>query len=175
MMMKKIGTVFLLMLFGSALCEGMSEGEKFIGVEVNIAEVQGDASGIVKDDVSKGASFGLRLGSQNDQWRNMFVWDSFDSEYRSVMKFFLSLDYLFPTAGMVGEYNFQPYLGLNVGYMNYESIDVKADGLLYGGQAGILFEMTEYVNFDIGYRYSLSTEETLDHASEVLFGIQYEY
>jgi hemolysin activation/secretion protein len=105
----------------------------------------------------------------------MFVWNSFDSEYRSVMKLFLSLDYIFMTGGMVADYSFQPYLGANIGYMSYESIGFDEDGLLYGGQAGILFEMTEYVNFDIGYRYSLSSEEALNHTSELLFGVQYEY
>jgi len=176
MMVKNIGTILLCMLLGNSVyAKDISEGEKFIGVEVSVTEVQGEASRVIDDSISDGMAFGLRLGSQNEQWRSMFVWNSFDSEYRSVMKLFLSLDYIFMTGGMVADYSFQPYLGANIGYMSYESIGFDEDGLLYGGQAGILFEMTEYVNFDIGYRYSLSSEEALNHTSELLFGVQYEY
>ena len=67
------------------------------------------------------------------------------------------------------------YRYFNVGYMNYESTGVNSDGILYGMQGGAVVDLLEDIEFELGYRYSLSTSEALDHTRDVLFGINYQY
>jgi len=175
-MLKKLGFVLLCTLLGNTIhARDISESQKFIGVEVSIAEVRGDA--VRKEDgkTSKGTSFGLRLGAQNEQWRTMFGLGYFDDEGRNVEKVFLSIDYFFIESNMISGYAIQPYMGVNIGYMNYESVGVDEDGLTYGGQGGVLLGLTETVDFDLAYRYTLSSADALDHMGEVVFGLNYQY
>jgi len=175
-MSKKLGFVLLCALLGTVLeAENVSESQKFIGVEVTITEVQGDAVRRVDPESSQGTGFGLRLGAQNEEWRTMFTFNYFDNEGRNVEKLFLSVDYFFLKSELTENYAIQPYLGVNVGYMNYEAVGVDESGLLYGGQAGGIFNLTESLDFDLGYRYSLSSSDALDHTGDVVFGLNYLY
>ncbi len=171
-MVKKIGMVLLCTTLGSSVyARDISESQKFIGVEVSITEVQGEQPSDTSDDVS----YGVRVGAQNEQWRTMFTLNYFDSGEHNVEKLFLSVDYFFLKTNMMDNYTLQPYLGLNVGYMNFESKDVDESGFLYGMQGGVVLEVTEDVGFDVGYRYSLSSSDALDHTGDVVFGINYQY
>lgn len=171
-MVKKIGIVLLCVALGSTLyAREISESQAFIGVEVGITEVQGEQP----NDKSDGQSFGIRIGSQNEQWRTMFALSYFDSVEHNVEKLFLSIDYFFMKTDVYDSYALQPYMGVNVGYMNYESIGVDADGLLYGMQAGAALDVTDSVGLDVGYRYSLSSADELDHTGDVVFGLNYRY
>lgn len=67
----------------------------------------------------------------------------------------------------------RPYIGVNIGYANYESSYVEDSGILYGAQAGIVLEVAEMINLDLGYRYSLSDADALDHIGSVVFGVHY--
>ena len=171
-MVKKIGMVLLCTALGSSVsARDISESQKFIGVEVSITEVQGEQPGDSSDDVA----YGLRLGAQNEKWRTMFTLNYFDSGEHNVENFFLSIDYFFLKADVMDSYALQPYLGLNVGYMNFESTGVDESGFLYGMQGGVLLDITEKIGLDLGYRYSLSNSDALDHTSDVVFGINYQY
>ncbi|HHD79942.1 MAG TPA: hypothetical protein ENK98_09995 [Epsilonproteobacteria bacterium] len=171
-MVKKIGMVLLCTMFGSSLyAEQIVDNQKFIGVEVSITEVQGEQPG----DTSRGQSYGLRVGAQNEKWRTMFTLNYFDSGEHNVEKLFLSVDYFFMKTDVYDSYALQPYLGLNLGYMNFESIGINANGFVYGMQGGMVLDMTEKIGLDLGYRYSLSSANELDHTGDVVFGINYQY
>lgn len=175
-MLKKLGFVLLCILLGQTVeARDVTESQKFIGVEVTISEVQGDAVRRLDPESSEGTGFGIRLGAQNEQWRTMFVFNYFDNEGRNVEKLFLSVDYLFLKSNLTADYAIQPYIGMNVGYMNYEAVGVDESGMLYGGQGGAIFNLTESLDFDLGYRYSLSSSNALDHTGDVVFGINYLY
>ena len=171
-MVKKIAIALLCVALGSTVyAREISESQKFIGVEVSITEVQGEQPSDKSDDVS----YGVRLGAQNDQWRTMFTLNYFDSGEHNVEKLFLSVDYFFMKTDVYDSYALQPYLGVNVGYMNYESVGVDASGFLYGMQGGVVLDVMDRVGLDIGYRYSLSSADELDHTGDVVFGLNYQY
>jgi opacity protein-like surface antigen len=54
-------------------------------------------------------------------------------------------------------------------------------GFVYGAQAGLIFSITETVDIDVMYRYSLSNatqddrDASLDHVGSIVFGINYIY
>jgi len=175
-MSKKLGFVLLCALLGTVVeAEDVSESQKFIGVEVTMAEVQGDVVRRVDPEISQGAGFGLRLGAQNNEWRTMFTFNYFDNEARNVEKLFLSIDYFFLKSDITENYAIQPYIGMNIGYMNYEAVGIDESGMLYGGQVGGIFSLSESIDFDLGYRYSLSAADALDHTGDVVFGLSYLY
>jgi len=175
-MVKKLGMVLLWVFLASTVnAREISESQKFIGVEVSITEVQGQAGANTSGSMSEGTGFGLRLGAENEQWRTMFILGFFDDEGRNVEKLLLSIDYFFMKTEVMDNYALQPYIGVNFGYMNYESKHIDADGFLYGGQGGIVVDATEQIGLDLGYRYSLSSADELDHTEEVVFGLNYKY
>ena len=175
-MVKKIGIVLLSTLLGNSLyAANLSEGEKFIGVEVSISEVQGDGPSDVANNISNGTSIGLRLGAQNEEWRTMVGLTYFDAEGRNVERLYGSIDYFFLTSDTGESFVFKPFIGVNVGYANYESTEVDQDGMVYGGQAGVVVNALDNLSIDVGYRYSLSSSPAFDHTGDVVFGFNYQY
>ena len=180
-MIKKIAVAVLCTALGSTLYarDDISESNTFVGLEVGYTEVQGDV-GYMLDDMAViepnfvgdyDVEFGLRIGAQRDQWRTTFIFDYYDSEDndQNIEKGYLTVDYFV----LEKESTIRPYIGLNVGYANYESTYVEDSGFLYGAQAGIVLDVAEMINFDLGYRYSLSDADALDHTGSVVFGINY--
>ena len=152
----------------------LDKSQKFIGVEVAYTEVQGE--GLEPQAKSKGASFGLHIGAQNDEWRTTVGISYFDNEDRNVERLFMGVDYLFLHTVLSDTMSLQPYLGLNVGYMNYETADgINADGFLYGAQLGAFLEINRTVDIDLEYRYMLSNAHSLDHTQEAVLSLHYLY
>jgi len=189
MMVKTIAMGLLAVaLTGSLYAENYAEGEKFIGLELGYATVQGDVGGffpgdIIRDYEGSDVEFGIRLGAQNEEWRTTLLFNYFDGEddgkEQNYEKGLLSLDYFFLSSN---KSDFQPFIGFNVGYINYESTDnIDMSGFIYGGQAGVVFSVTDNIDLDLQYRYSLSNatqddrDASLDHVGSIVFGINYIY
>jgi len=175
-MIKKTRILIVSILLGSSLyATNITESQKFIGVDVSMTEVQGDGPSEIKSNLSNGTSIGLRLGAQNEEWRTTIGLNYFDAEGRNVEKLYGSIDYFFFKTDGSESSIFNPFLGFSVGYANYESSEVDEDGFVYGGQAGLIIELLDDVSLDIGYRYTLSNSSVFDHASDVFFGLNYQY
>ena len=174
-MVKKIVMVLLSTVLGSSLyAENVSTAQGFIGLEVGYATVQGDVGGFFPelDREGDGVEYGIRLGAQTDEWRTILAFDYYDDSDndQNVEKGYLMVDYfLFQDS----ESAFKPFIGLNVGYANYESTLVEDNGFLYGGQAGVVVNVAESIDLDLSYRYSLSSADALDHVGSMVFGVNY--
>ena len=174
-MVKKIVMVLLCTALGSSLyAENMSTGKGFMGLEVGYATVQGDVAGLLPELDREGdaVEYGLRLGAQTDEWRTILAFDYYDDSDndQNVEKGYLMVDYFLLQGS---ESAFKPFIGLNVGYANYESTLVEDNGFLYGGQAGVVVSVMESIDLDLSYRYSLSDADALDHVGSMVFGINY--
>lgn len=155
---------------------GMSVGDKIIGVEVAAGKVEADTYGPfgeynhIGDDVE----FGLRLGAQNDAWRTLLILNYFDSssDDQEYIKGLATFDYL-----ITKESDFKPFIGVNLGYINYTTSNPTGDdddsGFLYGGQAGLLYNVTESIQVDLSYRYSFSSADSVNHTEGIVFGMNY--
>ncbi|MDQ1325844.1 MAG: hypothetical protein QG564_968 [Campylobacterota bacterium] len=178
-MVKKVTIAFLCMVLGATLnAREISTGDKFLGLEVGAATVQADTGGFFGELDHEGTDveLGFRLGVQNEAWRTTLIYDYFDSsdDDQNYEKGMLTLDYYFLEAAQ-GSQMFNPYIGLNVGYMNYESTGIDENGFLYGGQVGVTFNVMESIDVDLGYRYSLTDAAQTDHIGSVVLGINYLY
>ena len=75
----------------------------------------------------------------------------------------------------------KPYIGANIGYMNYESdhadpaMQIDESWFLYGAQAGFTVGIMDSIDLDIMYRYSFTDPAGTDHIESVVFGINYIY
>ncbi|HHD72853.1 MAG TPA: hypothetical protein ENK77_00885 [Epsilonproteobacteria bacterium] len=184
-MIKKSAIVLMGIMLSSVLYgENYSEGKKFIGLEIGAAELQGgrfllpeDAS--TYDQFYKGSdvTFGLRFGAQNEEWRTMLLFDYYDNtdEDQNMEMGMLTIDY-FVISSEAASVTVKPYLGLNVGYMNYESSFIDQSGFMYGGQGGIVANVSDKVDIDVAYRYSLGYDtDDLDHFGVLMLGVNYLY
>jgi hypothetical protein len=174
MMVKKIAIALSCMVFGSTLnAAEVSVGKKFIGLEAGAAKIQADTL-LIGDHDGDDVEFGFRLGAQNDEWRTMLVFDYFDSsdDDQNYEKGLVQFDYyLFNNE--YETFSFRPFIGVNVGYMNYESETIDESGFLYGGQAGFIFGVTEHFDIDVMYRYSFTDAAHTDHVESVVVGLNY--
>ncbi len=181
-MVKKITIALLSTVLGSSLYAGnISQSESFIGLEVGASTIQANTDGFFGESDYEGTDveYGLRLGAQFNEWRTMFVFDYFDSadDNQNYEKGLISVDYFFLNSNPeTVSSSFRPYIGLNAGYMNYESSpSIDENGFLYGGQVGFAYRVTDSIDLDLMYRYSLTDVAETDHIGSVVFGINYIY
>jgi len=181
-MMKKIAVACLGIVLGSSLnaAEGSSV-KPFLGLEGGYSQVQGAilpvSNGTYSQKTGEDGIYGLRIGAQDEEWRAALIFNSYDNTEtdQNVEQFLLAVDYMFLGGQYSATTTFAPYIGLNVGYANYESTFVESDGLIYGAQAGFVVSATENIDLDLGYRYSLSDTEELDHIGSFIFAVNYLY
>jgi len=189
-MVKKVGIALLCTALGTSLYarDDISESKPFIGLEIGYATVQGDVGGFFATDIDRDyegsdVEFGIRIGAKKDEWRTTLSFNYFDGDEdgyaQNYEKGLVSFDYFFLNSN---QSKFQPFLGVNVGYINYESTnDIDMSGFIYGAQAGIVVSIADNIDLDLQYRYSLSNatqddrDASLDHVGSIVFGVNYVY
>ena len=174
-MVRKVAAVLLSTMIGSSLYAGNydTNTKGFLGLEVGAATVDGDRlDGKHKGDA---VEYGLRFGAQSNEWRATFAFDYFnsDSDDQKVEKGYLMVDYFFLQSD--SELKVRPFIGANVGLINYESTQVDATDFIYGGQAGVVVGVGENVDLDLSYRYSLSGSDNVNDLGSIVFGFNYLY
>ncbi len=168
-MLKKMTVVLLCTIFGTMAHAEISTSETFIGVEVGSTQVQGEQPSMTSEDVS----YGVRIGAQNEEWRTIIGLNFYDKDEYSVEKLYLSIDYLFFKYDALEDFTLQPYIGVSTGYANYEQGSIDESGMVYGAQFGVIINLMEQFDIDLGYRYTLSSADAFDHESDLLLGLHY--
>jgi len=165
-----------LLLVTGVHAESSFSSERFLGIEIGYSSMD-TKSAIGSKMTSKDFEYGFRLGAQNDEWRttlSMNLYGDGDKEFkRGILEFDRFVwQSLYKTDNIV----FKPYLGGHIGYMSYsDKGGIDETGLLYGGQAGLVWNVLDEVDFDISYRYSISEIEEASDVSSFVFGANYIY
>jgi len=179
-MIRKVTITSMALILGSSLyAEDLSISERILGLEIGSAQIQADTNtGAIGEANHDGSDveYGIRLGAQMNEWRTLLILNYFDSseDDQNYEKGLVTVDYMFMNNNETLN-GFQPYIGLNVGYINYESTYIEENGLLYGGQVGFYYRAAENFGFDLSYRYSLSEADRTDHLQSVTLGLNYIY
>ena len=148
--------------------------EVFLGVQLSGAWVQG-AHKTDLNYATKGYAYGVRVGAQNCEWRTLISLDKMNNKKVSYERAELHVDYMYKMMPS-GEVNIKPFIGLNTGYANYEAEgNIDENGITYGAEAGVVFDVSDNVDVDLSYQYTLSRAKAFDHASNVGLGINYKY
>ena len=183
--MKKITTLFLGMAFGTVLqADNYSIGDKFLGIEVGAATIQGAVYTDFLDPLTynpmfegSDVTYGLRFGAQNDEYRSTILFDYYDSvdEDQTLQLGLVTVDY-YVLSRDAAAVKIKPYIGINLGYLRYESTLVDESGFAYGGQAGVAASVSSKIDIDVAYRYSLALNtHTMDHFGAFMVGLNYLY
>jgi len=219
-MVKKIAIALLCTALGTSLYarEDISKSDIFIGLEIGSTKIDSSTKVFLTDDEDDiigdpakydGGSeieYGIRIGAEKDEWRTTLLYSYYNNDDEGIEetmhKGSLLLDYFIWSSDSI-DYNVKPYIGLNVGYMSYEASgdllgegnQVYADdsGLFYGAQAGIAMTISEVVQLDLSYRYSLiamddsedekylgsdewlNSVNSLDNMGSIVFSVNYFY
>ena len=184
-MIKKVAAICLGMTLGSTLyADNYSVGKKFLGLEVGGAQLQGglypDLNNVLEfDPMFEGSdvTYGLRFGAQNDEYRTMLLFDYYDNvdEDQNLQIGLVTVDY-YVLSQDASAVTIKPFVGINFGYLRYQSTFVDEKSLAYGGQAGIAASVSEDIDIDLAYRYTLSQNApTMDHFGAAMVGLNYIY
>ncbi len=147
----------------------------FVGIELN-GVLASDSEGVS----ASGVSYGLRFGAQNLDWRTMAILERFSNsgESNSYTRGLLQLDYFFLGMDnlMIDTYGIRPYAGLNAGLLSFDTPNSgSSNSLTYGAQLGATMSVSHNVDFDLGYKYNLSTDDNIGHTSGISMGLNYKY
>ena len=197
-MVKRLAIILLCAALGSTLYarDDISQSSPFIGLELGYATMKADASnyfdleGVYPEYESSDIEYGVRIGAKKDDWRTTLIvnyLDTTNDNYKqNYLKGSAEIDYLFSfTEGSASV--LKPFLGLNVGYISYETGDTghtySPSGFTYGGQVGIIYSVAETVDIDLKYRYTAGANVTDDvddrnwvqGIGSIVFGLNYIY
>jgi len=146
----------------------------FVGIELN-GVTASDADGIS----AGGLSYGLRFGAQNIDWRTMAVVERFanNGEANNYTRGIVQLDYFFlgQSQMQLDTYGIRPYAGLNAGLISLDTDTSNIKSLTYGAELGASMSLTNNIDFDLSYRYNLSSSDRIDHTSGISAGLHYKY
>ena len=146
----------------------------FMGIQLSEAWVQGTHNTDLNYATS-GLGYGFRLGADNGEWRTSISVDKMNNDKVSYERADLLVDYMFLMPQMQ-EMGLRPYIGFNVGYANYEAEGgINENGITYGGQAGIVYDLGDQIDIDVNYKYSMSRAAAFDHVGNLGIGINYKY
>jgi opacity protein-like surface antigen len=150
--------------------------ERFLGIEAGYGEIQ--SKNVIGVPYStKGVEFGFRFGAQNEEWRTTLSAHHFNKNSQEYFRTMLTFDhFVWSSLYKADDIIFKPYIGAHVGWLTYEDKSgVDDDGFIYGGQAGIAWNVLREVDFDFGYRYSISDINKVDDIGSVVFAVNYLY
>jgi len=175
-MLKKFFILFLLILTFSNAKDAFSS-ERFLGIEVGYSMMESrNQIGVIEDN--RDAEYGIKIGAQNAEWRTTIDVNLFKDTHKKYEQARLSFDYfVWNSLYKKDDIVFKPYLGTHIGWMNYtdEQGNIKANGLLYGAQAGLAWNVLDEVDFDFSYKYSKTTISDVESLSAFMLGLNYLY
>jgi len=169
-MIKKIALSLLCIGALSSSVQADEGTTGFIGLDLGYSQIN-DTFGVDDNDLD----FGIKLGAQDNDWRTTFSYIYFDSgdyDY-SQSTVDLSVDYFILGSGNT----VKPYIGGVIGYTWLDDDHSATDdsGMVYGGEAGIVIDITESIDLDLGYRYSWLDLDTIDDSHRGYIGINYKF
>jgi opacity protein-like surface antigen len=173
-MLNKILLSSLLILTLSEAKDSFSS-ERLLGIEVGYTGIDTkDAIGL--DESVNSVEFGFRIGAQNRDWRTSLIANMTNSDGHKTQKAMLSFDkFVWQSLYKKDDIVFKPYLSGHIGWIKHTADNLSENGMLYGGGLGLAWNVLDEVDFDLGYRYSVTQLDNLDSLDAVTLGVNYIY
>jgi len=169
----------------ATVVKSVSRNGPFVGIEGSyVFDLQSDVTFVggtpsIQNYNGNGASFGVDIGAKQNCWRILLGYEHYanDAQDQNYDRVFIQGDYFFlDESYAMGNMFINPYLGLNVGWLNYETSGTEdKSGLAYGGEAGFTKSFGDNWDMDVGVRYLFSGVEEVDHIGTVNVGLHYYY
>ena len=172
-MLHKIFISILLILTFSEAKDSFSS-ERLLGIEVGYASSDYKKGSIQKSN--KDPEYGFRIGAQNREWRTTFIGNLARGKEYKYQKAMLTFDhFVWQSLYEKDHIRFKPYIGGHIGWIKHTADDVSENGMLYGGEVGLVWNVIDEVDFDLAYRYSVTNLDTLDSLDAMTIGLNYIY
>jgi len=172
-MLKKIFLAILLLLTFSEAKDSFSS-ERLLGIEVGYAGSDYQVNSVQTSN--KAIELGFRIGAQNRDWRTTFIGNVARDTHQKYQKAMITFDkFVWQSLYEKDNIVFKPYLGGHIGWIKNTADNLTENGLLYGGEAGLVWNVLKEVDFDFGYRYSVTNLDNLDSLDAVTLGVNYIY
>jgi len=169
--------ILILLIFTFSEAKDAFSSERFLGIEVGYTTLESNNIIGIKES-NPDIEYGFKIGAQNMEWRTTVDLNFFKDKKKKYQQARLSFDYfvwnsLYETDDIV----FKPYLGTHIGWMNYtnEVGAVESSGMLYGGQAGLAWNVLNEVDFDLSYKYSKTNIKDVESLNGFVLGLNYIY
>jgi hypothetical protein len=148
-MLNKLLLSSLLILTLSEAKDSFSS-ERLLGIEVGYAGLETkDAIGL--DESTNNVEFGFRIGAQNTDWRTTVIGNMSNSDGHKIQKAMLSFDkFVWQSLYKTDDIVFKPYLSGHIGWIKHSIGNLSENGMLYGGGAGLVWNVLNEVDFDLG-------------------------
>jgi opacity protein-like surface antigen len=170
--------VFLAIIFTVTLSQSVDDfsSERLLGIEVGYKTVN-STNEIGLNKSSSNPEIGFRIGAQNEEWRTTVRASFMKAQGRDYQKVMLDFDrFVWASLYKTDSIVFKPYLGAHVGWLRYtDDVSLSDNGLAYGGQMGVALNVLNQVDFDLGYRYTVTDIENVDDIGSLIFSVNYLY
>lgn len=169
--------IFLLIICSVSFSYSVDDfsSERLLGIEVAYTTVNSRHEEVFKK-TNHNAEFGFKIGAQNEEWRTTINANFMKAKSRNYQKMMLSFDrFVWESLYKTDSIVFKPYLGAHIGWLNYNDDLFTDNGLAYGGQLGLVFNVLDEVDFDLGYRHTLTDVEGVDDIGSLTFSVNYLY
>ena len=168
--------ILILSLLSASLAhaEDIYSSERFLGIEIGYSKAEYSRDGITK--TNKDPEYGFRLGAQNKEWRTTVIGNLSRGKNHKYQKAMITFDkFIWQSLYEKDHVTFKPYLGGHIGWIKHTADDISENGILYGGEAGITWNVIDEVDFDLSYRYSVTNLDNLDTIDAMTIGLNYLY
>ena len=148
--------------------------ERLLGIEVGYSSAHYTQGGVSK--TNKDPEYGFRIGAQNKEWRTTLIGNFSRGQNDKYQKAMLTFDkFVWQSLYEKDHVVFKPYLGGHLGWIKHTADGLSENGLLYGAEAGVVWNVIEEVDFDLSYRYSISNLDNLKNLDAITIGLNYIY
>jgi len=172
-MFNKVLLAGLLMLTFSEAEDSFSS-ERLIGIEVGYASAETQTTS--RSSSKKDVEVGFRIGAQNDDWRTTLVGNIAKSNDHKYQKAMITFDkFVWQSLYEKDNIVFKPYIGGHIGWIKHTVDETTENGMLYGAEVGLVWNVLDEIDFDLGYRYSVTNLDSLDSLDAVTMGVNYIY
>ena len=149
--------------------------ERLLGIELAHTSVK-SSNKIGLNETNSNPEFGLKLGAQNEEWRTSIRANFMHVQDKDYQKLMIDFDrFVWTSLYKTDSIVFKPYLGGHIGWLRYTDDITSANGLAYGGQMGLALNVLNQVDFDLGYRYTVSDVSQVNDISSFVFSANYLY
>jgi len=172
-MLNKTSLSILLILTCSEAKDSFSS-ERLLGIEVGYASSKYERNSVNRS--TNDPEYGFRIGAQNKDWRTTLIGNFSRGKKHKYQKAMLTFDhFVWQSLYEKDHIRFKPYMGGHIGWIKHTADDLSENGILYGGEVGIVWNVMDEVDFDLGYRYSATNLDNLDSLDAMTLGINYIY
>jgi len=148
--------------------------ERLLGIEVGYASTDYEINSVKNSN--KDVELGFRIGAQNRDWRTTVIGNVFRDANQKYQKAMITFDkFVWQSLYEKDNIVFKPYVGGHIGWIKNTADHLTDNGLLYGGEVGVVWNVLREVDFDLGYRYSVTNLDNLKSLDAMTLGISYIY